>query len=70
MIINLVRTLYSKFQALEILGISLEIPSISNSRGEKPNLRFSMELLGILIEILGFSLEIFGILKICDNHIP
>ena len=39
----------------------LEIPSISNSRYEKPS--FS-------IGILGFSFGILGISKICDNRIP
>ena len=69
----------------EILVISLEIPSISNSRCEKPNIskflirntyyfdrnpKFLIEILIISIEILGFSFEILGISKICDNHIP
>ena len=73
-----------KFQVFEILGISLEIPSISNSRCEKPSIskflirntqyfdrnpRFSIEILSISIEILGFSFEIHGISKICDNRI-
>ena len=53
----------------EILGISLEIPSISNSRCKKPSIskfrnpRFLIEILGISIEILGFS-------KIFDNRVP
>ena len=68
----------------EILGISLEIPSISNSRFEKPNIlkfliqntqdfdqnpRFLIEIPGILIEILGFSFQILGISKLCHNCI-
>ena len=74
-----------KFQVFEILGISLEIPSISNSRCEKPSIskflirntqyfdrnpRFLIEILGISIEIPGFSFEILGISKISDNRIP
>ena len=69
----------------EILGISLEIPSISNSRCEKPSIskflirntqyfnrnpRFLIEILGISIEILGYSFELLGISKTCDNRIP
>ena len=62
----------------EILSISSEIPSISNSSCEKlsiskflirntwyfdRNPRFS-------IEILGFLFEVPSISKICDNRIP
>ena len=68
-----------------MLCILLEIPSISNSRCEKPGISkfltpntlyfdqnpwFLIKILGILIEILGFLFEILGILKICDNRIP
>ena len=69
----------------EILGISLEISSISDSRCEKPSIskflirnakyfdrnpRVLIEVLGISIEIPGFSFEILGISKICENRIP
>ena len=84
MIINSVPAFYSKFQVFEILGILLEISSISNSRYEKPsiskclirntcyfvrNLRFLMEILSISIEILGFSFEILSNSKACDNRV-
>ena len=62
--------------SFRILGISLEIPSISNS-GVKNllfqnfwNPGFLIKILGISIEILGFSFEIIDISKICDNRIP
>ena len=63
----------------------LEMPVFLNSRCEKPSIskfliqntqcfdrnpRFSIETLGILIEIQGFSFGTLGILKICDNCIP
>ena len=69
----------------EMLGIPLEIPSISNSRCKKPSIskflvrniwyfdqnpRFLIKILDILIEILGFSFEILVISKIFDNRIP
>ena len=73
-------TKHPRFHTIfEILNISLEIPSISNTRCEKPSIskflirntnNISIESLGISIEILGFSFEILDISEICDNRIP
>ena len=68
-----------------MLGISLEIPSISNLKCEKPSISkflirntwyfdrnpsFLIEMLRIFIEIQGISFETLGILTICHNRIP
>ena len=68
-----------------MLGISLEIPSISNLRYEKPSISkflirntwyfdrnpsFLIEMLHIFIEIQRISFETLGISTICHNHIP
>ena len=50
-----VAALESKYQVFEILVILLEIPSISTSRCEKPNIsKFWFKKPSILIEIQGF----------------